>query len=483
MVVTDEAHVALDPALGEFPTATTYGKVEARPFVDPCYGVLQFTTSILAGTNMSLGNGISTAVSEIADSPARVPFNDFPSLDVAEMKDLAKTYFGLELSKSELDDAAILKGRCRFFMLAMSNWLTSPSLTFADAIANVVQTQQTNDPTSVYHSISCFVERYQQNRGMLKRITDDLLTSFAEGKRTTLVYQPNTANTDTDCLAVNELVDTSMACTVRDGYDLTLDGKRIPYRVFYAVKHDGRHKSRLHQLLVEDESRLYPLSGQQARHVVLLGSCVRREVGFLATTKDRIFDLSCNNPVACNLGHRLSCSCSKSKHSNIPFNNQIILLSIHFNLSNPSIMQHLVRLPHHLLAVVLLLLAMVSSTASAASSPTNLPFSLGVRDSFMIAHSFHGNPKFGPAGRLHGATYTCDVEFSAQSLVEDTNWVIDIGLATELLKEVLNHYNFHNLDEVFPDKTLTTTKGGHETLNAADGAALGVVMEWLKKRV
>ena len=121
-------------------------------------------------------------------------------------------------------------------------------------------------------------------------------------------------------------------------------------------------------------------------------------------------------------------------------------------------MQHLVRLPHHLLAVVLLLLAMVASTASAASSPTNLPFSLGVRDSFMIAHSFHGNPKFGPAGRLHGATYTCDVEFSAQSLVEDTNWVIDIGLATELLKEVLNHYNFHNLDEVFPDKTLTTTE-------------------------
>ena len=55
------------------------------------------------------------------------------------------------------------------------------------------------------------------------------------------------------------------------------------------------------------------------------------------------------------------------------------------------------------------------------------PFALGVRDSFMIAHSFHNHPKFGPAGKLHGATYTCDVEFMSQELVPDTNWVIDIG--------------------------------------------------------
>lgn len=88
----------------------------------------------------------------------------------------------------------------------------------------------------------------------------------------------------------------------------------------------------------------------------------------------------------------------------------------------------------------------------------NLPFVLGVRDSFMIAHSFHNNPKFGPAGGLHGATYTCDVEFSSNSLVKDTNWVIDIGMACDMLQDVLKKYNFQNLDEVFPDKTLTTTE-------------------------
>ncbi|CAB9527139.1 6-pyruvoyl tetrahydropterin synthase [Seminavis robusta] len=87
-----------------------------------------------------------------------------------------------------------------------------------------------------------------------------------------------------------------------------------------------------------------------------------------------------------------------------------------------------------------------------------LPFVLGVRDSFMIAHSFHDNPKFGPAGKLHGATYTCDVEFSSKKLVSDTNWVIDIGKALDLLSQVLAKYNFQNLDEVFPDGTLTTTE-------------------------
>jgi 6-pyruvoyltetrahydropterin/6-carboxytetrahydropterin synthase len=97
-------------------------------------------------------------------------------------------------------------------------------------------------------------------------------------------------------------------------------------------------------------------------------------------------------------------------------------------------------------------------TLASNSGTSNLPFVLGVRDSFMIAHSFHNNPKFGPAGGLHGATYTCDVEFSSQELVEDTNWVMDIGKALEILQQVLQKYNFQNLDEVFPDKTLTTTE-------------------------
>lgn len=86
------------------------------------------------------------------------------------------------------------------------------------------------------------------------------------------------------------------------------------------------------------------------------------------------------------------------------------------------------------------------------------PFSLGVRDSLMIAHSFHGHSSFGPAGGMHGATYTCDVDFLAQSLNEETNWVIDIGKALDILGQVLLRYNLKNLDEVFPDQTMTTTE-------------------------
>jgi len=86
------------------------------------------------------------------------------------------------------------------------------------------------------------------------------------------------------------------------------------------------------------------------------------------------------------------------------------------------------------------------------------PYSLGVRDSLMIAHSFHNNPSFGPAGGMHGATYTCDVEFSSPSLVPSTNWVIDIGAASTILSSVLAKYNLQNLDEVFSDGTLTTTE-------------------------
>lgn len=103
------------------------------------------------------------------------------------------------------------------------------------------------------------------------------------------------------------------------------------------------------------------------------------------------------------------------------------------------------------------LIMVVLLTAPTILASSNLPFVLGVRDSFMIAHSFHNNPKFGPAGGLHGATYTCDVEFSSVELA-DTNWVIDIGKASDLLAQVLKKYNYQNLDEVFSDGTLTTTE-------------------------
>lgn len=74
----------------------------------------------------------------------------------------------------------------------------------------------------------------------------------------------------------------------------------------------------------------------------------------------------------------------------------------------------------------------------------------------MIAHSFHDHPSFGPAGGMHGATYTCDVEFMTDVLNKETNWVIDIGMASEVVSEVLQQYNLKNLDEIFGDVMTTT---------------------------
>lgn len=95
---------------------------------------------------------------------------------------------------------------------------------------------------------------------------------------------------------------------------------------------------------------------------------------------------------------------------------------------------------------------------SKPSFTDDFPFSLGVRDSLMIAHSFHGHPSFGPAGGMHGATYTCDVDFLSEELHPETNWVIDIGKALDILSRVLSRYNLKNLDEVFPNKIMTTTE-------------------------
>ena len=82
-------------------------------------------------------------------------------------------------------------------------------------------------------------------------------------------------------------------------------------------------------------------------------------------------------------------------------------------------------------------------------------YSLGVRDSIMIAHSFEGK-EFGPAQNLHGATYTVDVELNALELVEKVNWVVDIGEFSQLLSEVLCQYNFKNLNDLFPTENTTT---------------------------
>jgi len=73
-------------------------------------------------------------------------------------------------------------------------------------------------------------------------------------------------------------------------------------------------------------------------------------------------------------------------------------------------------------------------------------YSVSVRDHIMIAHSFQGDV-FGPAQRLHGATFVVDVEFRRPDL-DDTGIVVDIGRATEVLKTQLADLNYRNLDEV-----------------------------------
>ncbi|WP_447008340.1 6-pyruvoyl trahydropterin synthase family protein [Saccharothrix isguenensis] len=73
-------------------------------------------------------------------------------------------------------------------------------------------------------------------------------------------------------------------------------------------------------------------------------------------------------------------------------------------------------------------------------------FSITVRDHVMIAHSFRGDV-FGPARRLHGATFVVDARFKRAELDAD-NIVVDIGLATERLHAVLGGLNYRNLDEV-----------------------------------
>ena len=72
-------------------------------------------------------------------------------------------------------------------------------------------------------------------------------------------------------------------------------------------------------------------------------------------------------------------------------------------------------------------------------------YSLSVRDHCMIAHSFRGEV-FGPAQRLHGATYVVDVEMRRPAL-DDDGLVVDIGLASEALRDVLAPLNYRNLDE------------------------------------
>ena len=83
-------------------------------------------------------------------------------------------------------------------------------------------------------------------------------------------------------------------------------------------------------------------------------------------------------------------------------------------------------------------------------------YSVNVRDHFMIAHSFRGEA-FGPAQRMHGATYVVDLEFRREALDAD-GMVVDIARATEVLRTVLAEMNLRNLDEdpAFAGQNTTT---------------------------
>jgi 6-pyruvoyltetrahydropterin/6-carboxytetrahydropterin synthase len=83
-------------------------------------------------------------------------------------------------------------------------------------------------------------------------------------------------------------------------------------------------------------------------------------------------------------------------------------------------------------------------------------YSVCVRGHMMIAHSFRGE-LFGPAQRLHGATYVVDAEFRAPELSAE-GVVIDIGRATQALTAILEELNFNNLDDdpAFSNQNTTT---------------------------
>ena len=101
-------------------------------------------------------------------------------------------------------------------------------------------------------------------------------------------------------------------------------------------------------------------------------------------------------------------------------------------------------------------------------------FSVTVRDHMMIAHSFRGEV-FGPAQRLHGATFVVDATFRRAELDAD-GIVVDIGRATEALHALLGELNYRNLDDEPEFAGINTTTEALARVIAdrlADGARAG----------
>jgi 6-pyruvoyl-tetrahydropterin synthase len=98
-------------------------------------------------------------------------------------------------------------------------------------------------------------------------------------------------------------------------------------------------------------------------------------------------------------------------------------------------------------------------------------FSVTVRDHMMIAHSLRGEA-FGPAQRLHGATYVVDAGFRRATLDAD-GIVVDIGRAAEALRAVVGELGYRNLDE----------EAGLEGLNTTTEALARLVADRLADRI
>jgi 6-pyruvoyl-tetrahydropterin synthase len=84
-----------------------------------------------------------------------------------------------------------------------------------------------------------------------------------------------------------------------------------------------------------------------------------------------------------------------------------------------------------------------------------MPFTVTVRDHLMVAHSFTGEA-FGPAQRLHGATFVVDATFGADDLDAD-GVVVDIGRATSVLAEITGSLTYRNLDDAPEFAGMNTT--------------------------
>jgi 6-pyruvoyl-tetrahydropterin synthase len=84
-----------------------------------------------------------------------------------------------------------------------------------------------------------------------------------------------------------------------------------------------------------------------------------------------------------------------------------------------------------------------------------MTFTVTVRDHMMVAHSLSGEV-FGPAQRLHGATFVVDASFGASTLSDD-GIVVDIGLATTALREITGSLTYRNLDDEAAFDGMNTT--------------------------